>query len=260
VTVAIYCGSCTIRQNDVRVEHTATTAGAAGTSVGINCSGCDEISRNEVRVLAGADPYALGGIRDARYEGFGIDAGSSNVLIDRNVVSVGCADDAIGVWATGARVQNNLIQGRDCAASDDLPVFSNGLVAGSGSDIHSNTIASGTCTGDDAAVFLNDGGARLRNNILGSCGFDVEEPNGNRDASVLANNDFSGPSYRDGGTTLTTMVDINALAGAAANFSADCSGAPPTPCSNTGTPAGAPAYDIDGDPRGNPPDVGADER
>jgi hypothetical protein len=254
--VAIYCETtCTIRRNIVHVEHTATTIGSAGTSVGIDCSGCDEISENVVRLLE-----AIGGIQTSYYEAFGIDAGAGDVLIDRNVVTLGCADSAIGVWATGARIQNNSITGRACAAPEDLPVFSNGLVAGGGSVVHSNTIFSGSCTGDDAAVFLNSGGATLRNNILGGCGFNVEEPNGDRDPLFITNNDFMGPSYRNGTTTLSSLTDINALPGAAANFSADCSGVPPTPCTDTGTPTDAPAYDIEGDPRSNPPDVGADER
>jgi hypothetical protein len=250
----IHCdGTCTVLDNQIEVDHSDTTIGDAGGSFGIACTGCDEVSGNEVSLLGGN----LGGYRIAYYEAVGIDVGAGGAFLNGNDVDVGCADVATGVIATNSRIQNNFITGRVCSFRDDLPSYTRGLVAGSGSDIHSNSISSGSCVGEnDAAVLLTGTGAKLRNNILGGCGLNVRESGAGRDPAVIENNDFLGPSYADGPTLLTTLAQINALSGATANFSAPCTTASPWPCIDTGTATEAPVYDAAGTPRDSIPDVG----
>jgi len=256
-------GSCTIRDNDVQIEHSTTTIGTAGTSTGIWCAGCDEVSRNGAWLLGGSYPYSIGGPRSTYYDAVGMDLDA--VLIDSNGIDLGWADTGVGMIASGARIQNNYIGGRSAPTTPpgipteiDLPSSSYGLFAGPNTDIHSNTISSGVCTGDNAGVRLSGSGSTLRNNILTGCGYNLLERNTSSDPAALENNDFVGPSYRDEGTTtLSTVAAINALAGASGNFSAPCTSSSHAACVNTGTPTGAPAYDIAGNPRGSPPDVGA---
>lgn len=271
---AIRCtGACAVRSNVVRVEHTASTVGLAGTSTGVWCRGCIEVSANDAHLLTGIPPYSLSGIASTVYEVIGLDLGASDVLVDRNVVDLGWADVAVGVAASGARIQNNDIVGRSAPTDPpgapgtiDYPISSYGIRAGSDTDIHSNTLRKGICTGDDLAVLLIGPGARLRNNILGSCGYDVREINAYSAPAVIQNNDFLGPAYLDGASgLLTTIASINGLPGASANLSADpqfMSGirlGPASLCIDAGTPLGAPEYDIYGNPRGATPDVGAHE-
>src|SRR5947207_4920866 len=90
------------------------------------------------------------------------------------------------------------------------------------------------------------------------------------DLAAFENNDLDDPTgalYYDEGTTALTLSQVNALPGAAGNISADplldSTGhlAPESPCRNAGTASGAPATDIDGQPRPQEGafDIGADE-
>jgi hypothetical protein len=239
-TTGITCDdACTIRGNDIDVRHTGVAFGDIGTSRGIRCPGCSEVSRNRVDVLGWVSSF-----RAAFYRGVGIDVGAASALVDSNQVQVGCADDAIGVVATNARIQNNFITGRLCEAIDS-PQSSVGLVAGSGSDVHSNTISSGTCAADNMGVSLVAAGATFRNNLLEGCSPYLSDLAGGRAPAIIENNDLGNADL------------ANALPYGSGNFTAVCSYQSPWPCIDTGTPTGAPSDDFNGDPRGSLPDVGA---
>ncbi len=253
-------GSCTILDNDVQIEHSNNTIGNAGTSMGIYCQGCDEVSGNSAGLLGGNYPYTIGGPRSTYYNAIGMSLGAA--LIDRNSIDLGWADTGVGLITSGSRVQNNFISGRSAPTSApgnpnpiDLPSKSYGLQAGPNTDIHSNTISSGVCTGDNAAIRLSGSGSTVRNNILTGCAYNLLEQNASSDPAALENNDFVGPSYEDEGTTLLSSVAaINALSGAASNFSGVCSTQAPWPCLNTGTTTQAPSYDFNGKARDSMPE------
>ena len=111
----------------------------------------------------------------------------------------------------------------------------------------------------------------IRNTAAGGVSWVVVESDPSSDPAELANNDLYDPTgvlYLDeGATNLTSIAMVNALAGASMNLSA----APvlnaswhlgaASPCRNTGTATGAPAYDFDGNVRPNEAivDIGADE-
>jgi len=115
----------------------------------------------------------------------------------------------------------------------------------------------------------------VRNNIIRNTGpvgpsFAVYEADASSDLAAFENNDLddsTGALYYDEGTTALTLSQVNALPGAAGNISADplldATGhlAAESPCRNAGTASGAPATDIDGQPRPQEGafDIGADE-
>jgi hypothetical protein len=199
-----------------------------------------------------------------------------------------------------ARLQNNRIFGyslSDCGASSVVPVQSSGLTVEitSGNnelDVNGNDIDGGgnnvTCSSRGISLVAGtpapvSGKGIFRNNIVraGACatarhGF--EEMAVSTDPRIFENNDldpFSTPTslYRDENSAgLTTVSAVNGLLDmtVAGNISADAlyasypidlhlqSG---SPCLGTGTPTGAPAFDMDGDARSQTaPDIGADER
>jgi hypothetical protein len=119
-----------------------------------------------------------------------------------------------------------------------------------------------------------------RNNILrgGTCAtrYDVAESSHLADPRIFENNDldpYNAPTalYVDEGSNpLTTIGAVNALSDATvgANLSVDASFVaypndlhilPTSMCVGAGTPAGAPTYDMDGQPRKTPTAIGADE-
>jgi hypothetical protein len=276
--VGIECGSGS-RLIDNFVEGTNFTlrSGSRGELVGVSCTDCLEISENDI---AGINSIALRD--DLEHHSVGLLVTGSGTLIDANSIDGGCSGDrgSIGISASGSlRIQNNLIAGgHDCEGIAPTSYTTGIEVHGPDVDIHSNYVDSGQpaidpCTA--VGIHLNDGAtAAIRNNIieLGACagGAHIVEATTNADPTVLENNAFVPRAvgeilYVDQGTLdPSTAAAVNALPDipSSGNFSAAC-GFPlalGSACIDSGTTAGAPALDIDGQSRSATlPDVGPDE-
>jgi hypothetical protein len=249
-------------------------AGCATVSGNVILGGTD---RDSVAVaLVGADPLLVG-----------------------NRIEGGCgARTTTGVWleSSSARLENNRILGGRCAAAE-APVFYGLHLVSSGTsdspDVHSNDIEPAGLSTDcqsigvlvDRAPGADSATAGvLRNNIIsaGVCNrrFAISEATG-ATLKSLQNNDLYAPTgepsstissvlYRHGNTDATTAAQVNAIALASGNISADPGYASypndlhltvPSPCIDQGTIAGAPASDVDGNarPAGAGYDIGAYE-
>ena len=199
-----------------------------------------------------------------------------------------------------ARLQNNRIFGydsADCGAGVVQSVQSTGLAVEIASGLHEVDVNGNDIDGGGSSTACNSRGISIlagtpapvsgmgifRNNIIraGRCTAShdgLEETAASTDPRIFENNDldpYGTPTalYRDeGATALTTAGAVNALLDmtVAGVISADAlySSYPTdlhlqatSPCLGVGTPAGAPAFDMDGDPRDTAaPDIGADER
>jgi hypothetical protein len=265
---------CEIVDNDVAITSTGAVLNGPVGSVGISCAGgsCDAITGNRVvGQLTG-----FGCRSGCFYSGAGVDAGSARI-VSGNFIQSGCSADGFGLSASG-RVENNVIIGPGCGANPNgiQPQRAVGLVVQGSADVHSNTVfAAGQLdrspTGGPYSCVSTGidvrGAATLRNNIVNAGGCEVQYGISGP-ASALEYNDLvpAPVLYYVGMTSLTTIDQVNALAGAAGNISQDPlltsdfhlnSG---SPCVDQGTPAGAPLVDLDGDGRDAFPDIGADER
>jgi hypothetical protein len=268
---------CSIEGSTVRLLGASTLPGAVITATGIRCGSgnCPTLTDNDVSGLS-----QPGELRNSRYSGGGVVAPGAT-LVSRNRIAALCSGGGgVGLVASG-RIENNVISGPTCGGSF-LDVISNatGLVVTGDADVHSNTIFGGGATDGvffgqvgcrSTGVLLQGGVASLRNNIVSAQTCNerravVRDPAASA-PNALQNNDLhSAALYVDGSTFLTSVASVNALPGAANNFSADplldaefrlLTG---SPCIDTGTASGAPLMDFDGDARGPSPDVGADER
>jgi len=275
---------CTILGN---AEISGSAAGALAASTGIRCDddACALIQDNQL--ISGKQST----------NSTGISLGNTDTLLDANVVEAGCAS-SIGTGLLSddshARVQNNRITGVagvSCLSTPSTSVAVEVLVGNDSNeiDLHSNDLFAGgnifnSCTGIGIAFDLSaqaPPGARgiVRNNIVrsGDCSqrFDIAELDAAADPRVLQNNDLwkdSTPNvlYRnEAAVNLATIADVNLLSDivVGANISADpvlaVDGhiAANSACRNTGTSAGGPLYDFDGDlrPQEAAFDIGADE-
>ena len=186
----------------------------------------------------------------------------------------------------------------DCPPGGGVqPVESTGLAAEIAAglheiDVHSNDIDGGgganvVCNSRGIALFAGvpapaAGGGVFRNNIVraGVCGgtrYGVQETGAGTDPRVFENDDldpFGTPTalYWDEGTTgLSTAASVGSLVdmtvGGVVSVDPLFAGYPNnvhllvgSPCIDSGTATGAPAFDMDGDPRDPAaPDIGADE-
>ena len=248
-------------------------------------AGCATVSGNVI--LGGND-------RDA----VAIALVGADPLLDHNRIEGGCGTRTItGVWleSSSSRLQNNRILGGQCAGAE-AAVFCGLHLVSSGTsdspDVHSNDIEPAGLSTDCQSIGVlveHASGAEsatagvLRNNIIsaGACNrrFAISEAAGATLAS-LQNNDLyapaGGPSatslvlYHHGTTDATTAAQVNAIALADGNISADPEFASypndlhltgQSPCIDQGTSASAPASDFDGNARpvGAGPDIGAYE-
>ncbi|HTM23244.1 MAG TPA: hypothetical protein VL172_22135 [Kofleriaceae bacterium] len=290
-TTGVFCGTssqtnvpsrCVVTDNpDIQ----SATAGVPPESTGIRCEdgGCMRIARNGIS--------AHGAVRTN-----GIWLGRTGALVSDNDISGGCGTtSAFGVHAiaSSARLDNNRIFAGFCENNTSVALFVGVdavIEAGASElDVHSNHIdgrgAAAPCRSvgirlSPGAVAPAAGSGKFKNNIvragLCSTSYAIEELTGGADPRELWNNDLApndSPTalYRDEGTTDWTQIsDVNALTdtSAQANISADpLQVSYPTDlhlssgsvCTDAGTPAGAPALDMDGDPRDATPDIGPDE-
>ena len=286
---AIACGGsggdvsrCTIIDNEISL----TSAGAqpGGTpptevgSTGIACTpeSCNVITGNHI--VGQLDGTCKSG---CVYSGSGVVAGAAR-LVSQNFIQSGCSADGVGLRASG-RIENNVVIGPTCGASRTgiQPQQAVGLSVSGNADVHSNTIFGGgqldrgvggpySCASTGLRF---DGSPAIRNNIVsaGACELerDVAEVSPISAASAFENNDLvpAPVLYLDGALGfLTSISQVNALAGASGNISAnplltqdyhlDVGSA----CIDAGTPNGAPPVNFDGDGRDAAPDIGADER
>jgi hypothetical protein len=218
-------------------------------------------------------------------------------LVDGNTIATECGiDTSTGVVLDDApaRLQNNRIVASACSGGFTGISYGVHILLGSSKgepDLHSNDIepmgASGDCQSVGVAIDRSSGDASsvgiLRNNIIsaGNCRKRVAVAElSESSARIVENNDlYPGPIssgtngavlYRRGGTDAQTAAEVNALAGAAKNISADprfvsypsdLHLSSTSPCINHGTSAGAPSTDGDGNPRpeGAGFDIGAYE-
>lgn len=267
---------CEIVDNTITNTRTNSTATAA--AVRCDDASCPLIFGNHITGGGGGtNTYALL-------------LGRSGSLVARNIIDIGCMGGTTGVSAgidltdSFARIENNLVRGGACAGNV-YGVREHIINSGDEVDLHSNTISGGGmasgCSGhalDFEVGATSPASARglVRNNILlpGPCStaaWDVYE-GAAVSPRVLLNNDLAPvPTlyHSNAGGDLTTIAAVNALTGAAANFSADPMLAVDgihlnagSMCIDSGTPQGAPAEDYDGmsRPNGAGFDVGMDEK
>ena len=275
---------CTILGN-VAIDGSAS--GFPPVSAGVRCEdgACARIENNG-RISGRAGQIAVGVV-----------LGKTGTFVDANAIQGGCArTEGIGLLSNDsyARIQNNQISGvtsvPGCTPTPPLPASAAvKAILGAGTneiDLNSNDLFAegfaGACTSRGIGFDISGpapAGPRgiVRNNIVvfaGSCttNYGVEEMNASADPRVFENNDLwrnvAVPAlYRDeNATNLTTIQQVNALAGASGNISADplyASGhlSPGSPCRNAGAAAGAPGADFEGDPRPQELlwDIGRDE-
>ncbi|HEX6766637.1 MAG TPA: EGF domain-containing protein, partial [Polyangiaceae bacterium] len=265
---------CAIVDNDVELAGMATLPGGELMSTGIDCDSgsCDVVTENRV-----VGTQTAGCQIGCTNSGHGVLAGAAR-LVNRNFIQAGCSGDGIGLSASG-RVENNVVIGPTCGATTTgpQPQRATSLSVTGVADVHSNTLIGGaqldrapgrtyTCVSTGIRF---SGTPTFRNNIVSTSGcearYDVAEAGSA--AGILRNNDLvpGAVLYLDEGTTPLGLAQVNALPGAANNFSQDPlltssyhlqSG---SPCQDTGTPSGAPNVDLDGEGRDALPDVGADE-
>jgi hypothetical protein len=249
------------------------------TSTGADCD-CSSMTHNQISGLLAMDGYGLDPFR-----GNGALAAG---LVSDNLIIAGCSGGGAGLVASG-RIENNVIVGPNCGGTTkDGTALGIGLEVTGDAVVHSNTIFGGSpsspppplfqplqygtppCTSEGISIW--GGQVVLRNNIIrgGACetSYAVSAPP-TVSPTIFENNDLTssaGVLYIQAASALTTAAQVNALPGAAANFSADplldanYRLLPGSPCIDAGTPSDAPATDRDGDARDATPDVGADER
>jgi hypothetical protein len=256
-------------------------------SVGVRCDddGCMRIADNVITGRGGVDVW-------------GVMIGRSGTFVDNNAISGGCGTHSttgVQLEDSFARLQNNRIIGGLCSSGSITTSPAVGLLVliGAGSneaDVHSNVIDGGgfngacTSTGivfDVTASPPAGGMGILRDNIVlaGPCqtANNVVEAAAAADPRIFEANDldpYGAPLalYVDETSSpLTTAAAIDALADMTVGgtisadamfvaYPADLHIRTGSPCDGAGTHAGAPAYDMDGQPRSaTAPDIGADE-
>jgi hypothetical protein len=206
-------------------------------------------------------------------------------LLDGNLIVAGCGTDsstAVVLDNASARLQNNRILGGTCGVNTTPDFYGVHIYLGAANaepDLHSNTIdpmgTSDACKSFGVAVERSAGdgvsAGILRNNIIlaGNCRTRIAVEDGSNAAvRIIENNDlYLGPNdsstdiavlYRRDNRDALTLLQVNLMAGATRNISADpqfvalpsdlhlSSG---SPCIDRGTAEGAPATDGDGNPR-----------
>jgi hypothetical protein len=265
------------------------------TTVTIDCAGgaCAKISRNRI---FGTTPIPDSCNETCSVVATALVMEGAEALVDSNYISVltGGLRSNLALVLTGLdarnsralRVQNNLLRIAELNLGPiDVGPFSTLALKIDGGmiDVHSNTFEMPTTSvsvgGNRAcvagSVLLNGAStAVLRNNRMdkGDCG--SPPPQGSQigffieagpaaDPTVLENNGVWG-TYLDEGSTVLTASQVNALVDMV--VSGNVEGCTPTtplspgsPCTNAGTPVGAPLYDYEGQLRDAMPDIGHDE-
>jgi hypothetical protein len=265
----------------------AATSRAAVAALRCASGGCGLVSGN---AIAGGS----GGVS------VGLALAGSGGPITANRIEAGCGDrSAAGVLLENASVRlvNNLVFGGQCSNTGGSSAYYGlhvttggpGTVAQGDLEVHSNDIEPQGSEGDcqSAGVFLarlggGDAPAAgiLRNNIVsaGVCGQRYAVKESGAGFRLMENNDFYAPAppdapailYRRDTSDATTEDEVNGLAGASKNISADPGyRSSPTDlrltsgsrCIDHGTASGAPSTDADGAarPQGDGFDIGAYE-
>ena len=250
-------------------ERLLSRASNSGTMLGLSCSGgsCARVDHNEFDGLSSSVP--TGGSRS----GTGLRLDGGRVLIDANqfpmsgssagVANVGCT--GMSVTNAESRIQNN-VAGSLCFGR--VGVFNPLTRSGGKAQIFSNYFyAAYGATGVD----VKD---EVKNDILiGSLGGTALAGAFGLPAAVDANAisatspaKLAAFTIDSGSVQVNTIPDLESLfAGAASgNLGVDCGASNGTlstgsACIGAGTPAGAPQFDFQGDPRDAEPDIGADE-
>ena len=289
-TIGVYCGAnltasseCVILGNQL-IQ--GSIFGFPPFAMGVRCDddGCMRIANNTIDGHGGVNAY-------------GVFLGATGPFIDDNDIIGGCgASSTTGLRAEGAyaRIQNNRITSGQCGV-DAISTFIGLDVylddTNNELDVHSNTIDGRGDAVSCASVGLRLGSSNTtpttssgvyRNNIIlaGRCNasaYNIAETDASADPRLLEHNNLDPRAtptalYRDEGTTnVATVASVNALSDISAknnlsvdsefvSYNTDLHITSQSMCIAAGTPAGAPALDMDGDVRDmSTPDIGADE-
>jgi hypothetical protein len=266
--------ACAVLQNVISGGGTGQVASV----IGLACSGrsCARVGGNLIR-----------GARSPAGDVRGLTLGSTGAIVAANDVMGGCGSVlAMGadLFDSRARLENNVIRAGACSSmasgASHYGMSVNTLTPLRQVDVHSNLIDGGglgPCFGDTLKVKgLGQAGA-YRNNIFAGTGCDegviVAEEDAVSDPRVFVHNDLNGAElrvrYLDEGMTARTVPELNGLTDMETEQNIDA--APMTTadghlmsgsmCIDAGTDTGAPAFDMDGQPRprGGGYDIGPDE-
>ncbi|HVE83161.1 MAG TPA: choice-of-anchor Q domain-containing protein, partial [Myxococcales bacterium] len=218
--------------------------------------------------------------------GTGIYAENAFARVTNNQV-LGAIPPAPGGTCTRGNQRSLGLQVVNSAGPNEVDVHSN-TISGGGTILSTTCVSAGLVLGsgtpDGGQPPAGGGKGTYRNNILrsGECPnrYDVWELDAGADPRVFQNNDLdpyttgigSTVLYLDeGGNAINLIGSVNSASDMTA--SGNVSGDPlfrsyatfdwhldaGSPCINQGTATGAPALDIDGDPRDATPDIGCDE-
>jgi hypothetical protein len=244
--VGVSCSApCSLSDNAIGVDKSGQTpSGSQGAAIGVACDGCAAITQNGIIGLV--SPSGLH--TSTSYASTGLVV-VGPTLVARNSIAGGCSATALGVQATNARLENNLVDGRSpdgsCGLTPPYASTSTGVVALGDCDVHSNRIRGGFApTG--IGLDVNGSNVTVRNNAISGPSAAVDQA-----PTLFQNNAF-------GGTVagLSTEAAVNALPGASDNFAGACSSTSNSPCIDAGTTVGAPSDDYDGNARDAEPDTG----
>jgi hypothetical protein len=258
--VALACdAACTLVNNNMWVDKTGTTPnGAQGSAIALSCTRCEEISDNTITGLV--EPSGLH-LSTSYTSTAAIVNGAE--LIARNRFFGGCSGQAVGLDATNARIENNVIIGRTefCGYTPPYTNQGIGLIARGNIDAHSNLIGGGTAP--SSLGVQSSGGIVMRNNIVGGYPYAVSGA-----PATMESNNFQG-KLSTGSGEYTTALELNQVPNVttSGNFTDYCPVTSLTDfhltfdslCIDKGTSLAAPSTDRDGELRDTRPDVGPDE-
>jgi hypothetical protein len=216
-------------------------ASGASPMAAVTLEGAEGVVLSFVDVRSGTAPRAVDAFGDADF-----------VVADSRIAF---GAQATGISTVGSRLtlERSEVLGLDVRTTLANPATGVVLDAAPDSIIDETTItASGGGSVVTALVIRGDGG-----------GIEVQR------STIFEHNDFAPPlSYQDENfTLLTTPAAVNALTDMTVSgtldfapaFASDPHLSSASPLIDAGTTVGAPAYDIDGELRISPPDIGADE-
>jgi hypothetical protein len=259
-TVAVSClagAECSLSGNaDIHTLESGSGATA------VDCTWCGVIEDNTI--TGAIDPNGCGSNCNVSATGLVFSAGANVATVRRNHIAGGCSGSNMGLRYTsgaGTRVENNVIHGFLGQAECGFSAIGWAISAQGGGTYHSNTLIGGNTGNPCNTVLVSSVSTTFRNNIMksGDCPspepISISSPN---QPIIVENNNLVGAST----TTPPNTQSSGNFTGDPLfmSYPTDLRLGTGSPCINSGTPVGAPAFDIVGTPRDAMPDVGAYER